>query len=98
MDHCISWTMALTMVYSIHMYLMGPGLLSSNGATHRRQRKLLNPAFSHAHMRRIAPLMQGISIQLRDLIVNEIASSSSEKTREVDLGEWLGRAALCVLP
>ena len=82
----------------MHLYLLGPGLLSVNGNTHRRQRKLLNPPFSHAHMRRIAPLMTGISLQLRDLIINEVAEISGERAREVDLGEWLGRAALCVLP
>ena len=66
--------------------------------TTRRQRKLLNPAFSHAQMRRITPLMQNISTLLKDRIFSEIMSEGSEggvaRAGEVDFGDWLGRAAL----
>ena len=50
-------------------------------------------------MRRIAPLMGDISLQLRELMVNEIKSGTEGckgRAAEVDLGEWLGRAALYV--
>ena len=36
--------------------LIGPGLLSATGDIHRRQRKMLNPVFSGAHMRSLTPL------------------------------------------
>ena len=41
--------------------LFGPGLLSTSGHEHRRQRKLLNPAFSAAHMRGLTPMFYNIA-------------------------------------
>ncbi|TBU23345.1 hypothetical protein BD311DRAFT_810791 [Dichomitus squalens] len=35
---------------------IGPGLLGTYGAQHKKQRKMLNPAFSGAHMRNLTPL------------------------------------------
>lgn len=39
----------------------GPGLLATEGDMHRRQRKMLNPVFSTAHMRDIAPIIYPIA-------------------------------------
>ena len=79
------------------MYLTGPGLISTNGPEHRRQRKLLNPSFSTARIRRFESQMRNISCQLRDVIIEEVARGSEEPDTyrcEVDLAEYLGRAAL----
>ncbi|VDB84019.1 unnamed protein product [Peniophora sp. CBMAI 1063] len=85
--------------YDMHRYLMGPGLLATNGSAHRRQRKILNPAFSISQIRGLAPLMREISVQLRDLIIDDVTSgvqvgSQESKLQEIDIAEWLGRAAL----
>ena len=82
---------------SLHKFLTGGGLLSTNGLEHRRQRKLLNPVFSHANMRRIAPLMRDISRQLRDVMLDDVSQRMRETTLgagEIDCAEHLGRAAL----
>ena len=47
--------------HSTTRLLVGPGLLSAFGAEHRRQRKLLNPAFSAAHMRGLSPIFYGVA-------------------------------------
>ncbi|KZV67343.1 cytochrome P450 [Peniophora sp. CONT] len=80
----------------MHRYLLGPGLLGVNGPTHKRQRKLLNPVFSHAQMRRLVPLMRDISHQLKDLLVKEGARSTHDKARvyEIDTANWFGRVGL----
>ena len=41
--------------------LLGPGLLSTTGGEHRKQRKLLNPAFSAAHMRGLTPIFYAVA-------------------------------------
>ena len=41
--------------------VLGPGLLAAFGSEHRRQRKLLNPAFSIAHMRGLSPIFYSVA-------------------------------------
>ena len=45
------WGTELTVSFSDINVLLGPGLLSTVGSQHKRQRKLLNPVFSAAHLR-----------------------------------------------
>ncbi|VDB84025.1 unnamed protein product [Peniophora sp. CBMAI 1063] len=80
----------------MHRYLTGPGLLATNGAVHRRQRKLLNPVFSPGQIKRLAPLMRDISRQLRDLLVEDVTRSTQESASsgEIDLANWFGRVGL----
>ena len=40
--------------------LLGPGLLTTDGLQHRRQRKMLNPVFALGYMRNMAPLFYNI--------------------------------------
>ncbi|VDB84009.1 unnamed protein product [Peniophora sp. CBMAI 1063] len=68
-------------------WLFGPGLVGSNGSPHRRQRKMLNPAFSHAQMRNVMPVLSRISCQLRETL-------EAEADGEVDVAEWFGRSSL----
>ncbi|KZV66368.1 cytochrome P450 [Peniophora sp. CONT] len=53
-------------------YMFGPGLISANGSRHRHQRKMLNPLFSTAHMRRISPLVNSITKQYRDRFATQV--------------------------
>ena len=44
--------------------LLGPGLLTTEGAQHRKQRKLLNPVFSIAHLRGVSHIFYDISYRV----------------------------------
>ena len=45
--------------------LLGPGLLSTTGTQHKRQRKLLNPVFSVAHLRDMVQIFYNVAHQAR---------------------------------
>ncbi|KAI0092453.1 cytochrome P450 [Irpex rosettiformis] len=68
----------------------GPGLLSTIGDHHRRQRKMLNPVFSIAHMRGMTPLFYRVIHRLRTAVENEVGNT----TTEIDLHNWMARTAL----
>ncbi|KAI0657085.1 cytochrome P450 [Cubamyces menziesii] len=72
--------------------VFGSGLLSTLGKHHRKQRKLLNPCFSIAHMRRMIPIFTDIGHKLQKGI--ESCVSGREGPIEVDMLAWMGRTAL----
>ncbi|KZV63341.1 cytochrome P450 [Peniophora sp. CONT] len=71
----------------------GKGLLAAPmaGDVHKRQRRLMNPAFSTAHMKRMIPIFHTISKQLREILAADIKRTGREET---DIVEIMGRAAL----
>ncbi|OBZ67845.1 Docosahexaenoic acid omega-hydroxylase CYP4F3 [Grifola frondosa] len=73
-----------------NLLTLGPGLLSTLGDHHRKQRKLLNPVFSIKHMRRMMPVFYQISHKLCDAIESGVRTGA----REVDMLGWMGRTAL----
>ncbi|OCH84539.1 cytochrome P450 monooxygenase [Obba rivulosa] len=73
-----------------NLSVFGPGLLSTLGDHHRKQRKLLNPVFSIAHMRHLTPVFYRISHQLERAIAARLGSGP----REIDVLGWMGRTAL----
>ncbi|KZV72136.1 cytochrome P450 [Peniophora sp. CONT] len=72
---------------------LGKGLLAAPmaGDVHKRQRRLMNPAFSIAHMKRMIPVFHAVSQQLRDIIASDIKRTGHEET---DIMDMMGRAAL----
>nr|BAK09502.1 cytochrome P450 [Postia placenta] len=70
--------------------IFGPGLLATLGDQHRKQRKILNPVFSVAHMRNMLPLFYDVIYRLRDAISLQVKSGQSE----IDILAWTGRVAL----
>ncbi|KII83611.1 hypothetical protein PLICRDRAFT_445033 [Plicaturopsis crispa FD-325 SS-3] len=68
----------------------GPGLLSSLGDEHRKQRKLLNPVFSIKHMREMVPMFYKICEDLRDVIKPQVSNGPAE----LNMLDYLSRAAL----
>ncbi|RPD54899.1 cytochrome P450 [Lentinus tigrinus ALCF2SS1-7] len=70
----------------------GPGLLGTLGEHHRRQRKLLNPAFSIAHMRRMIPIFNVVGHKLVEAIEGRVRDKSAAV--ELDMLSWMGRTAL----
>jgi len=72
--------------------IFGTGLLSTLGDHHKKQRKLLNPVFSLAHMRDIAPIFYAVTYKLTDALTTLIKESGS--SREIDMLQWTSRTAL----
>ncbi|OSX64591.1 hypothetical protein POSPLADRAFT_1044111 [Postia placenta MAD-698-R-SB12] len=73
-----------------NMLIFGPGLLATLGDQHRKQRKILNPVFSVAHMRDMLPLFYNVIHRLRDAISLQVTKGQSE----IDMLQWTGRVAL----
>ncbi|KAI0054805.1 cytochrome P450 [Artomyces pyxidatus] len=71
-------------------HAFGPGLLSSTGALHRRQRKILNPIFSSQKVRSMVPLFHKISNELRDVLLAKL----SDSPQEIEIVDSLGRLTL----
>ncbi|TBU59788.1 cytochrome P450 [Dichomitus squalens] len=70
--------------------LLGPGLLAKYGAAHKKQRKMLNPVFSGAHMRNLTPLFYDVTQKLRTAIETRV----KDGPRDLDVLGWMGRTAL----
>ncbi|KAF7327570.1 Rint-1 family protein [Mycena kentingensis (nom. inval.)] len=68
----------------------GEGLLSSTGEQHRKQRKMLNPVFSAAHLRAMVPIFFQVGKRLRDSLTLRVKNG----TDEVDILLWMSRTAL----
>ncbi|KAI0294461.1 cytochrome P450 [Multifurca ochricompacta] len=68
----------------------GPGLFSTLGSPHRKQRKLINPVFSISHMRYMIPIFHGVTRQLRQVFESAVADGP----QEVNITGWMGKLAL----
>ncbi|TFK29499.1 cytochrome p450 [Coprinopsis marcescibilis] len=68
----------------------GKGLLATGGEHHRKQRKMLNPVFSIAHMREMVPIFYDVVYKLRDGFTTEIQNGAEE----LDILAWMTRTAL----
>ncbi|KAK7037740.1 hypothetical protein VNI00_010701 [Paramarasmius palmivorus] len=86
----MNYDMPPGVMHSINL-TFGPGILSTPLASpqHRKQRKMLNPAFSIAHMRGLLPLFY----QVVDKLEGSIAKKVSNGPQEVDMLNWMGRTA-----
>ncbi|KAI0319943.1 cytochrome P450 [Amylostereum chailletii] len=69
---------------------LGPGLSATIGDAHRKQRKLLNPVFSAAHMKLLVPVFHHITLQLQDVLRQKVADGP----QTIDMLDWMGRLAL----
>ncbi|OCB84952.1 cytochrome P450 [Sanghuangporus baumii] len=85
------------------------GLLTSEGEQHRRQRKIISPAFSAASIRAVMPIFWEKASELRDIWLrivddNEGADplpfskrNDEQACTRIDALAWLGRATLDVI-
>ncbi|RPD65200.1 cytochrome P450 [Lentinus tigrinus ALCF2SS1-7] len=69
----------------------GQGLASVTGDQHKKQRKLLNPAFSIAHLRQTLPMMYDVGYRLRDAVSARVDEGN---WTEIDMMDWISRTAL----
>ncbi|KZT52148.1 cytochrome P450 [Calocera cornea HHB12733] len=74
--------------------LIGNGLFSAEGPSHRRQRKVLNPAFSNQNLQALAPIFSAKALQLRD-IWNGMLGQADEVS--VNVSRWISRATFDVI-
>ncbi|KAI0754112.1 cytochrome P450 [Daedaleopsis nitida] len=70
----------------------GPGLSATSGERHRKQRKMLNPVFSIAHMRRMIPIFTKVVHQLQKAIEDRVGGH--DEPVELDMLSWMSRTAL----
>ncbi|RDX41926.1 cytochrome P450 [Lentinus brumalis] len=70
--------------------VIGPSLFATYGEPHKKQRKMLNPVFSGAHMRNLTPIFHETSGRLRVAIEARV----KDGPKELDILGWMGRTAL----
>ncbi|KAI9063759.1 cytochrome P450 [Trametes sanguinea] len=73
--------------------LLGAGLLSVLGETHRKQRRMLMPVFSAKHLRELAPVFWEVANRL----VSAISQRVKDTPRDIDVLDWMGRTALEII-
>ncbi|KAJ7191866.1 cytochrome P450 [Mycena pura] len=74
--------------------LLGNGLLSVETTEHKRQRKIVNPAFGVPQIRGLTEIFNQKSVQLRDIWSREIRDSGSSR---IDIFGWLRKMTLDVI-
>ena len=75
--------------------LLGPGVLSSKGERHRRQRKLLNPVFSAAHLRNMTHIFYGVAHKARQAMASRLPPDG--RSGVLDVNGWMARMTLEML-
>ncbi|KAF6760456.1 cytochrome P450 [Ephemerocybe angulata] len=70
--------------------IFGEGLFSTTGDLHRRQRKMLNPVFSIAHMRDMIPIFYNVVEKLGKALHKKV----EEGPQTVEMHNWMTRTAL----
>ncbi|KAH9975384.1 cytochrome P450 [Lactifluus volemus] len=78
------------MIIERNKLLWGPGLLSSMGMAHKRQRRVLNATFSTQRMRTIMPIFWDVTRRLEDTFVDLLRGGPTE----LDMLVWMSRVSL----
>ncbi len=102
--------LSLTGTLSGTKLVIGPSLFATYGEPHKKQRKMLNPVFSGAHMRNLTPIFHEISgrvyVSLDRLMLLRrsqflyfqlrvaIEARVKDGPKELDILGWMGRTAL----
>ncbi|KAG9128435.1 hypothetical protein FRC07_012543 [Ceratobasidium sp. 392] len=76
--------------------LLGQGLFFAEGDTHKRQRRIMNPAFGSLQIRELLPVFWQKASQLKDIWLN-LAKLDSEGKTIVNVLPWLSRATLDII-
>ncbi|KAJ7042055.1 cytochrome P450 [Mycena alexandri] len=74
--------------------IVGPGVLVAEGDVHRRQRKIMNPAFGVPQIRELTGIFVDKSNELRDIWADQAARSA---TVHLDALSWLNRTTLDII-
>ncbi|KAF7304539.1 hypothetical protein HMN09_00856600 [Mycena chlorophos] len=76
--------------------LVGPGILVVEGEQHRRQRKIMNPAFGPPQVRALTSIFVDKALQLRDMWSAQIAASG-KGSATVESLSWFSKASLDII-
>ncbi|KAA1474441.1 cytochrome P450 [Dentipellis sp. KUC8613] len=97
-NHILTHSMEFHKTDEVHFALgelVGQGLLAVEGAQHKKQRRILSPAFGVQQTRELTPLVWDKSIELRDILLSKCSNAPpGDRQTQVDIFDWLGRAAL----
>ena len=74
--------------------ILGNGLLTAEGETHRRQRKVLTPAFATSYIRDIMPIFSTKASELVDELRKELPNQSE---KGIEVFGFLSRATLDII-
>jgi cytochrome P450 len=79
---------------------LGKGLLTAEGEIHKKQRKVLNPAFATSYIRGIFPIFSAKAEELVDTLLEQVKSQSAEGINVLPLLnrstlDIMGSAGLC---
>ncbi|PPQ69083.1 hypothetical protein CVT26_003558 [Gymnopilus dilepis] len=70
--------------------IFGEGLLTTLGDKHRRQRKMLTPVFSIAHLRNMVPIFYEVARKVHDTFTKKV----QQGPQEIEIMSWMTRLAL----
>ncbi|KAF8491338.1 cytochrome P450 [Russula emetica] len=76
----------------------GKGLLFVEGPQHKKQRRVMNPAFGPAQVRKFTSLFLEKSLELREIWVDLLSKSSrKDGKKSLDVFMWLNRVTLDII-
>ena len=74
--------------------VLGKGVLTAEGERHKRQRKILNPAFSTDYIRKIVPIFSAKASELVTVLLDYV---KSQLAQEIDVFPLLTRVTLDII-
>lgn len=80
--------------------IAGEGLLHAEGTGHKRQRRVLNPAFSSGHLKELTEIFLSKSQELRDILLGQMKAPSTpgvSPSAKVDMLAYLTQATLDII-
>ncbi|KAG8744389.1 hypothetical protein FRC12_014811 [Ceratobasidium sp. 428] len=76
--------------------LLGEGILFAEFDTHKRQRRIMNPAFGPLQVRELVPIFWQKSNKLKEIWLNIIKANPEGET-VIEVMSWLSRATLDII-
>ncbi|KAJ7599676.1 cytochrome P450 [Mycena floridula] len=76
---------------------VGNGILTAEGEDHRRQRRILNPSFSPASIRELAPVFYDAVYKLTASWDAELESNSSDSEATIEVQHWMTSFAMDII-
>ncbi|KAH7910386.1 cytochrome P450 [Hygrophoropsis aurantiaca] len=76
--------------------ILSKGVICVEGAQHRQQRRIMNPAFGPGQIRDLTEVFLAKSIQLRDILMSESRDEEGNPKR-TDISAWMSRMSLDVI-
>ncbi|CAG8659026.1 20135_t:CDS:2, partial [Rhizophagus irregularis] len=73
--------------------IIGRGLVLAESEEHKRQRKMMNPAFAHNNIKEMVPTFIRVASTLKELIEDKINKGESE----INLTPHISKATLDVI-